>query len=121
MAHSRINPNPLCHFGVLAGTTCATVLTRAILTEGCKSVAAGMNAMDLRRGISLAVDRVIELLKERSRRISTSEEIAQVGGGPTIERCGDERQDIIEAALTMPHQAILPATPSMCRYEVSGE
>ncbi|KAM1795484.1 hypothetical protein ACFX11_035826 [Malus domestica] len=61
------------------GTTCATVLTRAIFTEGCKSVAAGMNAMDLRRGISMAVDSVVANLKSRARMISTSEEIAQVG------------------------------------------
>ncbi|XP_023513641.1 chaperonin CPN60-2, mitochondrial-like [Cucurbita pepo subsp. pepo] len=61
------------------GTTCATVLTRAIFTEGCKSVAAGVNAMDLRRGITMAVDSVITILKSRARMISTSEEIAQVG------------------------------------------
>ncbi|KAK7268653.1 hypothetical protein RIF29_21358 [Crotalaria pallida] len=61
------------------GTTCATILTRAILTEGCKSVAAGMNAMDLRRGINMAVDAVVTNLKSRARMISTSEEIAQVG------------------------------------------
>ncbi|KAG6722135.1 hypothetical protein I3843_03G148500 [Carya illinoinensis] len=61
------------------GTTCATVLTRAIFTEGCKSVAAGMNAMDLRRGISMAVDAVVTDLKSRARMIKTSEEIAQVG------------------------------------------
>lgn len=61
------------------GTTCATVLTRAIFTEGCKSVAAGMNAMDLRRGITLAVDAVVTNLKSRTRMISSSEEIAQVG------------------------------------------
>ncbi|GLT69002.1 hypothetical protein SLA2020_411880 [Shorea laevis] len=61
------------------GTTCATVLTRAIFTEGCKSVAAGMNAMDLRRGITMAVDAVVTNLKSRTRMISTSEEIAQVG------------------------------------------
>uniref|UniRef100_A0A2P2KGT2 Uncharacterized protein n=1 Tax=Rhizophora mucronata TaxID=61149 RepID=A0A2P2KGT2_RHIMU len=61
------------------GTTCATVLTRAIFAEGCKSVAAGMNAMDLRRGISMAVDSVVTNLKSRARMISTSEEIAQVG------------------------------------------
>ena len=54
------------------------MLTRAIYAEGCKSVAAGMNAMDLRKGISMAVDAVVEHLKERSKRISTSEEIAQV-------------------------------------------
>ncbi|KAJ6428353.1 hypothetical protein OIU84_023727 [Salix udensis] len=61
------------------GTTCATVLTQAIFTEGCKSVAAGMNAMDLRRGISMAVESVVTNLKSRARMISTSEEIAQVG------------------------------------------
>lgn len=60
------------------GTTCATVLTRAIFAEGCKSVAAGMNAMDLRRGITMAVDSVVTSLKSRARMISTSEEIAQV-------------------------------------------
>ncbi|XP_071721250.1 chaperonin CPN60-2, mitochondrial-like [Rutidosis leptorrhynchoides] len=61
------------------GTTCATVLTDAIFTEGCKSVAAGVNAMDLRRGISMAVDAVVTNLKSRARMISTSEEITQVG------------------------------------------
>lgn len=61
------------------GTTCATVLTRAIFTEGCKSVASGVNAMDLRRGITMAVDSVITTLKSRVQMISTSEEIAQVG------------------------------------------
>ncbi|CAB4261726.1 unnamed protein product [Prunus armeniaca] len=68
------------------GTTCATILTRAIYTEGCKSVAAGMNAMDLRRGITMAVDSVVTNLKSRARMISTSEEIAQVG---TISANGD--------------------------------
>lgn len=62
----------------VSGTTAATVLTRAIFAEGCKSVAAGMNAMDLRRGINLAVDAVVAHLKSRARQISTSEEIAQV-------------------------------------------
>ncbi len=61
-----------------AGTTTATVLTRAILVEGCKSVAAGMNPMDLRRGINLAVDHVVGELKQRAKMISTTEEIAQV-------------------------------------------
>ncbi|AES61893.1 putative chaperonin Cpn60/TCP-1 family, groEL-like apical domain, groEL-like equatorial [Medicago truncatula] len=68
------------------GTTCATILTRAIFSEGCKSVAAGMNAMDLRRGINMAVDAVVTSLKSRARMISTSEEIAQVG---TISANGD--------------------------------
>lgn len=79
------------------GTTCATVLTRAIFAEGCKSVAAGMNAMDLRRGINAAVDKVVEILKERSRRISTTEEIAQVG---TISANGErEIGDLIARAM----------------------
>ncbi|KAF8406884.1 hypothetical protein HHK36_006005 [Tetracentron sinense] len=60
------------------GTTCATVLTQAIVTEGCKSVAAGVNVMDLRRGINMAVDAVISHLKSRALMISTPEEITQV-------------------------------------------
>ena len=66
------------------GTTTATVLTRAILVEGCKSVAAGMNPMDLRRGINLAVEHVVGELKARAKMISTTEEIAQVGGGARV-------------------------------------
>lgn len=65
------------------GTTTATVLTRAIYSEGCKSVAAGMNPMDLRRGIMAAVDTVINELKKMSKSISTTEEIAQVRRGTT--------------------------------------
>ncbi|XP_027336265.1 chaperonin CPN60-like 2, mitochondrial [Abrus precatorius] len=61
------------------GTTCATVLTQAILTEGCKSIAAGVNVMDLRNGINKAVDAVITDLKSRAVMISTPEEITQVG------------------------------------------
>ncbi|KAA8540287.1 hypothetical protein F0562_024150 [Nyssa sinensis] len=60
------------------GTTCATVLTQAIFTEGCKSVAAGVNVMDLRSGINMAVDAVIADLKSRALMISTPEEITQV-------------------------------------------
>ncbi|KAL5579490.1 hypothetical protein UlMin_011932 [Ulmus minor] len=61
------------------GTTCATVLTQAILTEGCKSIAAGVNAMDLRKGINMAVDAVVTELKSKALMISTPEEITQVG------------------------------------------
>ncbi|KAG8380099.1 hypothetical protein BUALT_Bualt07G0158400 [Buddleja alternifolia] len=60
------------------GTTCATVLTQAIFKEGCKSVAAGVNVMDLRKGINLAVDAVVADLKSRALMISTPEEITQV-------------------------------------------
>ncbi len=68
------------------GTTTATVLAEAIITEGCKAVAAGMNPMDLKRGIDLAVSAVVEDVKSRSKPIKTSEEIAQVG---TISANGD--------------------------------
>jgi len=61
------------------GTTTATVLAQAIVREGMKSVAAGMNPMDLKRGIDLAVGKVIENLKGRSKDVSGSNEIAQVG------------------------------------------
>ncbi|KAL8458557.1 hypothetical protein ACS0TY_035341 [Phlomoides rotata] len=60
------------------GTTCATVLTQAIFREGCKSVAAGVNVMDMRKGINMAVDAVITELKSRAVMISTPEEITQV-------------------------------------------
>ncbi|KAK9697493.1 hypothetical protein RND81_08G041000 [Saponaria officinalis] len=60
------------------GTTCATVLTQAILVEGCKSIATGVNAMDLRTGIDMAVDAVVSNLKSRAVMISTPEEITQV-------------------------------------------
>ncbi|XP_072070843.1 chaperonin CPN60-like 2, mitochondrial isoform X6 [Arachis hypogaea] len=60
------------------GTTCATVLSQAILTEGCKSIAAGVNVMDLRNGINKAVDAVITDLKSRAVMISTPEEITQI-------------------------------------------
>jgi len=68
------------------GTTTATVLAHAIVREGVKSVAAGMNPMDLKRGIDLAVAAVVEDLKKRSRKISDNAEIAQVG---TISANGD--------------------------------
>src|ERR1700733_3820142 len=61
------------------GTTTATVLARAIVREGAKSVAAGMNPMDLKRGIDLGVEAVVADIKKRSKKISTNEEIAQVG------------------------------------------
>ncbi len=61
------------------GTTTATVLAQSIVTEGMKSVAAGMNPMDLKRGIDLAVEKVVADLKGRSKDVSGSGEIAQVG------------------------------------------
>ena len=61
------------------GTTTATVLAQSIVTEGMKSVAAGMNPMDLKRGIDVAVGKVVENLAGRSKDVSGSNEIAQVG------------------------------------------
>ncbi len=61
------------------GTTTATVLAQAIVREGVKSVAAGMNPMDLKRGIDQAVEAIVEDLKKRSKKVQDSAEIAQVG------------------------------------------
>src|SRR5579864_3939922 len=69
------------------GTTTATVLAQSIVREGAKAVAAGMNPMDLKRGVDLAVEAVVADIKTRSKKISTNEEIAQVG---TISANGDK-------------------------------
>src|SRR5438876_2139797 len=61
------------------GTTTATVLAHAIVKEGVKAVAAGMNPMDLKRGVDMAVQAVIEDVKKRSRSVASNAEIAQVG------------------------------------------
>ncbi|MEE3048722.1 MAG: TCP-1/cpn60 chaperonin family protein, partial [Pseudomonadota bacterium] len=61
------------------GTTTATVLAQAIVREGSKAVAAGMNPMDLKRGIDIAVEHVVGALGKSSKKISTSGEVAQVG------------------------------------------
>src|SRR5471032_373251 len=61
------------------GTTTATVLAQAIVIEGMKSVAAGMNPMDLKRGVDKAVIAVVEAIKSSSRKVTTNDEIAQVG------------------------------------------
>ncbi|MGA7311952.1 MAG: chaperonin GroEL, partial [Pseudolabrys sp.] len=68
------------------GTTTATVLAHAIVREGAKAVAAGMNPMDLKRGVDLAVEAVVEDLKKNSKKVTSNEEIAQVG---TISANGD--------------------------------
>src|SRR5439155_26671923 len=68
------------------GTTTATVLAHAIVREGIKAVAAGMNPMDLRRGIDLAVEAVVADVQKRSKKVASNEEIAQVG---TISANGD--------------------------------
>ncbi len=68
------------------GTTTATVLAASIVREGAKAVAAGMNPMDLKRGVDMAVEAVVADLQTRSKKVTTSEEIAQVG---TISANGD--------------------------------
>ena len=69
------------------GTTTATVLAQAIVKEGAKAVASGMNPMDLKRGIDIAVDAVVKELKSNARKITSNSEIAQVG---TISANGDD-------------------------------
>jgi len=79
------------------GTTTATVLAQSIVREGSKAVAAGMNPMDLKRGIDLAVEAVVKDLAKRAKKIKTSEEVAQVG---TISANGDkEVGDMIAEAM----------------------
>src|SRR5436305_10946517 len=68
------------------GTTTATVLAQAIVRDGAKAVAAGMNPMDVKRGIDLAVETVVNDIKARSRKVTSSAEIAQVG---TVSANGD--------------------------------
>src|ERR1700675_3080198 len=68
------------------GTTTATLLAHAIIKEGAKSVAAGMNPMDLKRGIDIAVAAVVKDIEKRSKKVGSSAEVAQVG---TISSNGD--------------------------------
>src|ERR1700739_2914247 len=79
------------------GTTTATVLAQAIVVGGLKSVAAGMNPMDLKRGIDKAAAKVVEEIKSISRKVTTNQEIAQVGA---ISANGDvEIGDMIAKAM----------------------
>ncbi|CAL4902031.1 unnamed protein product [Urochloa decumbens] len=79
------------------GTTCATVLTQAILTEGCKAVAAGVNVMDLRNGINKAINSITSHLKSKAWKINSTEEINQVA---TISANGEkEIGDLISKAM----------------------
>src|SRR6201986_2638897 len=86
------------------GTTTATVLAEAIAREGVKAVAAGMNPMDLKRGIEAAVELVVEDLKSRSKKVSSNAEIAQVG---TISANGDKEigKMIAEAMEKVGHES----------------
>ncbi len=88
------------------GTTTATVLARAIVREGAKAVAAGMNPMDLKRGIDLAVLEVVKDLQAKAKKISTSAEVAQVG---TISANGDKQvgDDIAEAMQKVGNEGVI--------------
>ncbi|WP_047463669.1 chaperonin GroEL [Rhizobium rhizogenes] len=88
------------------GTTTATVLAQAIVREGTKAVAAGMNPMDLKRGIDLAVAEVVKDLQAKAKKISTSEEVAQVG---TISANGEKQigLDIAEAMQKVGNEGVI--------------
>ncbi len=88
------------------GTTTATVLAQAIIKEGAKAVAAGMNPMDLKRGIDMAVTEVIKDLAKKAKKIKTSEEVAQVG---TISSNGDKSigADIAEAMQRVGNEGVI--------------
>ncbi|SIR06764.1 chaperonin GroEL [Rhizobium sp. RU20A] len=88
------------------GTTTATVLAQAIVREGQKAVAAGMNPMDLKRGIDLAVAEVVKDLQAKAKKINTSEEVAQVG---TISANGDTQvgKDIAEAMQRVGNEGVI--------------
>ena len=79
------------------GTTTATILAQAIVKEGCKYVTAGMNPMDIKRGIDKAVEQVIDKLKTSSKKVKANEEVAQVG---TISANGEKSiGDMISKAM----------------------
>ncbi|MEQ8373399.1 MAG: chaperonin GroEL, partial [Roseibium aggregatum] len=88
------------------GTTTATVLAQAIVKEGAKAVAAGMNPMDLKRGVDLAAAEAVKALTAASKTITTSGEVAQVG---TISANGDEQvgKDIAEAMQKVGNEGVI--------------
>ena len=88
------------------GTTTATVLAQAIVKEGAKAVAAGMNPMDLKRGVDLAAAEAVKSLTAASKTITTSEEVAQVG---TISANGDSQvgEDIAEAMQKVGNEGVI--------------
>ncbi|MDF1872526.1 chaperonin GroEL [Vannielia sp.] len=88
------------------GTTTATVLAQAIIKEGLKSVAAGMNPMDLKRGIDLATAKVVQAIKDASREVNDSAEVAQVG---TISANGESEigQQIADAMQKVGNEGVI--------------
>ena len=101
------------------GTTTATVLAQAIVKEGMKSVAAGMNPMDLKRGIDLAVANVVQAIKDMSRPVNDSAEVAQVGTisangatSPSSQSQSSSTGHAIGLAFAMPAAALTPIAPA---------
>ena len=88
------------------GTTTATVLAQAIVREGLKQVAAGLNPMDLKRGIDLATSKVVEDIRKRSRDVKDSDEVAQVG---TISANGEAEigQQIADAMQKVGNEGVI--------------
>jgi chaperonin GroEL len=101
------------------GTTTATVLAQAIIREGAKSVAAGANPMDLRRGIDQAVATVVEELKARAKKVTSNDEIAQVG---TISSNGDTEigAKIAEAMKKVGNEGVITIEESKSMETVEG-
>src|ERR671911_267457 len=93
------------------GTTTATVLTQAIVREGAKYVSAGMNPMDLKRGVEMAVTAVVENLKKQTKKIKSSDEISQVG---TIAANGDKEigEKIAEAMQKVGNEGVITVEES---------
>src|SRR2546430_550106 len=93
------------------GTTTATVLAQAIIREGAKSVAAGSNPMDLKRGVDLAVGAVVEELKAKAKKVTSNDEIAQVG---TISANGDKEigDKIAEAMKKVGNEGVITVEES---------
>ena len=93
------------------GTTTATVLTQAIVREGAKYVSAGMNPMDLKRGVEMAVTAVVENLKKQTKKIKSSDEICQVG---TIAANGDKEigEKIAEAMQKVGNEGVITVEES---------
>jgi chaperonin GroEL (HSP60 family) len=104
------------------GTTTATVLAQAIVREGMKSVSAGMNPMDLKRGIDLAVIKVVDDLKARSKPVSGSNEIAQVGiissNGDTVvgEKIAEAMEKVGKEGVITVEEGIVPGGGTALLY-----
>src|SRR5712672_2513379 len=92
------------------GTTTATVLAHAIIKEGAKSVAAGMNPMDLKRGIDIAVSAVVKDIEKRSKKVESSSEVAQIG---TISSNGEKMLAELDDVYVLLHEKKLTGLQAM--------